>query len=207
MRRASRAPAVRSATAISSRLAGSSMVAGTRQASASAMRRMVPRSTLPERVFGRRGTTTACLKALTGPIRSRTRATTSATISSCERTTPAFSTRKRVRLAPLRSAPVPNRPLPTWRPEHLRCRARGRGRGSAAGTPALARTGASLGGRAPAGRGGTSASRFTPSFDPSDVCLRPETRASVVKRERADPRASATSSRAQAPRLCRGGAQ
>jgi hypothetical protein len=69
-------------------------VAGTVYGSESAMRRKVPRSTLPERVFGSRGTTSACLKAATGPMRSRTSATSSASTSACARATPAFSTAK-----------------------------------------------------------------------------------------------------------------
>ena len=53
---------------------GSSIVAGIVQASPSAIFCIVPRRILPERVFGRRSTITASLKAATGPIRSRTSA-------------------------------------------------------------------------------------------------------------------------------------
>ena len=49
------------------------MVAGTLYGWPSAIFFTVPRRILPERVFGRRGTTVAVLKAATGPIDSRTR--------------------------------------------------------------------------------------------------------------------------------------
>ena len=68
------------------------MVAGMFQDSPSAMLRMVPRSILPERVLGRRSTTAHSLNAATGPMRSRTSATASATMSAGARLTPAFST-------------------------------------------------------------------------------------------------------------------
>jgi hypothetical protein len=55
---------------------------------------IVPRRILPERVFGSRGTTMASLKAATGPILSRTSATSSFSISAAMRVTPAFSTTK-----------------------------------------------------------------------------------------------------------------
>ena len=56
---------------------GSSIVAGTLYSLLSASFFIVPRRILPERVFGRRETTATSLKAATGPIRSRTRATSS----------------------------------------------------------------------------------------------------------------------------------
>ena len=71
-----------SASAISSSAFGSSIVAGVVQASWSAIFFIVPRRILPERVFGRRGTTIAILNAATGPILSRTSVTTSFSISS-----------------------------------------------------------------------------------------------------------------------------
>ena len=55
---------------------------------------MVPRRIFPERVFGRRLTVTTVLKAATGPMRSRTRPTTSRSIVSMSRETPALSTMK-----------------------------------------------------------------------------------------------------------------
>src|SRR6202040_1545570 len=58
------------AAAISGRIAGSSMVAGSRYSSPSAIFFMVPRRILPERVFGSRLTTTATLNDATGPMRS-----------------------------------------------------------------------------------------------------------------------------------------
>ena len=68
------APSPCSASPISSRTIGSSMVAGIDHASPSAIFFMVPRRILPERVLGRRATVMASLKAATGPILSRTRA-------------------------------------------------------------------------------------------------------------------------------------
>ena len=53
------------------------MVAGTLYSTLSAILCMVPRRILPERVLGSRLTTTAVLKAATGPMRSRTIAITS----------------------------------------------------------------------------------------------------------------------------------
>src|SRR5579871_1097384 len=76
----------------SSRAAGSSMVGGTATGSPSAMRRIEARRILPDRVLGRRGTTRASLKAATGPMRSRTNATSSLAISASGRFTPAFRT-------------------------------------------------------------------------------------------------------------------
>ena len=70
-----------SAPPISSRIAGSSIVAGIVQGSPSAIFFMVPRRILPERVFGSRATVMASLKAATGPIFSRTSATHSCSIS------------------------------------------------------------------------------------------------------------------------------
>src|SRR4051794_41943146 len=56
-----------SAAAISSRIAGSSIVAGIDHGSPSAVFFTVPRRILPGRVFGRRTTVIASLKAGTGP--------------------------------------------------------------------------------------------------------------------------------------------
>ena len=70
------------------------MVAGVLYSSPSAIFAMVPRRILPERVLGSRSTTTACLKAATGPMVSRTMRTSSTTISSDGRLTPALSTTK-----------------------------------------------------------------------------------------------------------------
>src|SRR4051812_7574464 len=53
---------------ISSRTAGSSMVAGMVQGSPSAIFFMVPRRILPDRVFGSRATTIASLNDASGPI-------------------------------------------------------------------------------------------------------------------------------------------
>ena len=50
--------------------------------------RIVPRRILPERVLGRRCTTTAVLKLATGPMRSRTSATISAAIRAGDRSAP-----------------------------------------------------------------------------------------------------------------------
>ncbi len=57
------------------------MVGGTGADSPSAIFRIEARRILPERVFGSRCTTRASLNAATGPIRSRTSATSSAAIS------------------------------------------------------------------------------------------------------------------------------
>ena len=66
---------------ISSRILGSSMVAGIDHSSPSAILRIVPRRILPDLVLGRRSTTRTILKAATAPIRSRTKATNSASMS------------------------------------------------------------------------------------------------------------------------------
>src|SRR5207247_336940 len=66
-------PRAFSASPISSRMPGSSMVAGTVYSTPSAMRFTVPLRIFPERVFGRRFTTAAVLKLATGPMPSRTR--------------------------------------------------------------------------------------------------------------------------------------
>jgi Flp pilus assembly protein TadG len=79
---------------ISSRIAGSSMVAGIFQSSPSAIFCMVPRRILPERVLGRRFTVSAILKAATGPISSRTSLTTSFRSPRSDRLTPELSTMK-----------------------------------------------------------------------------------------------------------------
>ena len=63
--------------ALAEGMAGSSMVAGTFTSLPSASFFMVPRRILPERVLGRRLTTATSLKAATGPISSRTLATSS----------------------------------------------------------------------------------------------------------------------------------
>ncbi len=68
-------------TPISSRIAGSSIVAGIVQASPSAIFFIVPRRIFPERVFGSRATMIASLNAATGPIFSRTSTTSSRSIS------------------------------------------------------------------------------------------------------------------------------
>jgi hypothetical protein len=57
-----------SALSISLSITGSSIVAGMVQGSPSAIFFMVPRRTLPERVFGSRATVITSLKAATGPI-------------------------------------------------------------------------------------------------------------------------------------------
>src|SRR5207248_10154595 len=75
---------------ISSRMAGSSMVGGTRTSWPSAIRRIVPRRILPDRVFGNLFTTAAVLKNATGPMRSRTRSTSSRTTCSSGLFTPAL---------------------------------------------------------------------------------------------------------------------
>ena len=58
-------------------IAGSSIVAGGVYARPAAMSRIVARRILPERVFGSRATTRASRKQATGPMRSRTSATSS----------------------------------------------------------------------------------------------------------------------------------
>ena len=78
-------PSVCNAARISSRMAGSSIVAGILKSSPSAILTMVARRILPDRVLGRRLTTSACLKAATGPIWSRTSLTHSALISASGR--------------------------------------------------------------------------------------------------------------------------
>jgi hypothetical protein len=92
---------------ISSRIAGSSMVAGTEYSSPSAMRRIVPRRIFPERVFGSRPTTAAVLNAATGPISLRTSPVTSPTMSSSGRSTPALRTRKPTGSCPFSSSATP----------------------------------------------------------------------------------------------------
>src|SRR6266566_977122 len=96
-----------SATPISSRTAGSSIVAGKFQGSPSAIFFMVPRRILPDRVLGRRVTVMASLNAATGPIRSRTKATISRSIASGGRSTPALSTMKPQGTSPLSSSLTP----------------------------------------------------------------------------------------------------
>src|SRR5665213_997502 len=71
------------------------------------MARIVPRKILPERVFGRRSTTSAALKLATGPMRSRTSATASASISAGARATPALSTRSPSGTWPLSASATP----------------------------------------------------------------------------------------------------
>ena len=61
-------PMVCSASLISSRIAGSSIVAGSLNSAPSAIFTIVARRIFPDRVFGRRSTTKACLNAATGPI-------------------------------------------------------------------------------------------------------------------------------------------
>src|SRR5207247_3584696 len=85
-------PAVANVAVISSRLAGSSIVGGTRYSTPSAIFLIVPRRILPERVFGRRCTTIASRNAATGPIRSRTMPTSSSATAAAGRPTPALKT-------------------------------------------------------------------------------------------------------------------
>ena len=68
---------------------------------------MVPRRILPERVLGRRATVTAILKAATGPILSRTSATSSFSISAGSRVTPDFSTTKPQGCSPFSASLMP----------------------------------------------------------------------------------------------------
>ncbi len=72
------------------------------------MLRIVPRRTLPERVLGSALTATAVLNAATGPMRSRTSATSSAWTSAGSRSTPALSTAKPIGTWPLSSSATPN---------------------------------------------------------------------------------------------------
>src|SRR4029079_16336335 len=97
-----------SASPISSSTLGSSIVAGMVHGSLSAIFLMVPRRILPDRVFGRRPTVIASLKAATGPSLSRTSATTSFSISAGVRVTPAFSTRKPQGTSPLIASLMPS---------------------------------------------------------------------------------------------------
>src|SRR5580698_2495706 len=97
-----------SASLISSSTFGSSIVAGVTQGSRSAIFFIVPRRILPERVFGRRDTTKAILKAATGPILSRTSWTTSVSISCWGRLTPAFRTTNPQGVSPLTSSLTPS---------------------------------------------------------------------------------------------------
>src|SRR5262249_46530588 len=90
-----------SAAPISSRMTGSSMVAGMLHGCSSAIFFMVPRRILPERVFGSRATVMASLNAATGPILSRTSFTISCSISFGGRVTPALSTMKPHGTSPL----------------------------------------------------------------------------------------------------------
>ena len=93
---------------ISFRMAGSSIVGGIRYSTPSAILLIVPRSILPERVFGSRLTTVATLKEATGPIRSRTISISSLTISSYGRRTPALSTTRPNGISPLISSATPS---------------------------------------------------------------------------------------------------
>ena len=67
----------------------------------------VPRSIFPERVFGSRGTIVADLNAATGPIEARTRSTSSGTIASAPRVTPALVTTKPIGTSPLIASATP----------------------------------------------------------------------------------------------------
>jgi hypothetical protein len=71
------------------------------------MRRMEARRILPLRVFGKRLTTRASLKAATGPMRSRTRATSSRVITASSVFTPALSTTRPSGTWPLSSSAAP----------------------------------------------------------------------------------------------------
>ena len=86
---------------------GSSMVEGVVTSLPSAMSRIVRRRIFPERVFGRRSTTTAVLNEATGPIRSRTSWTASATISAAPRSTPALRTSSPTGSCPLSWSAAP----------------------------------------------------------------------------------------------------
>ena len=79
----------------SSSTAGSSIVAGIRHSSPSAILRIVPRRTLPERVFGSAVTMRTSLNDATGPISSRTRATSSAATSAARARRPPSAPRSR----------------------------------------------------------------------------------------------------------------
>ena len=83
------------------------MVAGVAYGRPSAIFFTVPRRILPERVFGRRGTRAAVLNAATGPIEARTRSTSSGTISSAPRVTPALVTTKPTGTSPLTASATP----------------------------------------------------------------------------------------------------
>ncbi len=65
------------------------------------------RSTLPERVFGRRGTTTTVLSAATGPIVARTRAMTSPAIPSGAAPAPSTSVTNAAGTTPLSASGTP----------------------------------------------------------------------------------------------------
>ena len=82
-------------------------MAGTRYSLASAIFLTVPRRIFPDRVFGSRWTTTAVLNAATGPIRSRTIATSSSAITSAGRRTPALRTMSPSGISPLISSATP----------------------------------------------------------------------------------------------------
>ena len=98
---------VNSASVISVRISGSSIVAGIFHSFPSAIARIVPRKTFPDRVFGKRLTTSACLNAATGPIRFLTSVTTSPEISTVERVQPAFNTRKPRGICPFKASATP----------------------------------------------------------------------------------------------------
>ena len=92
---------------ISSSAVGSSMVGGSVQEAPSAIFLIVPRRIFPERVFGNLETDAAVLKKATGPMRSRTRRTSSAHSSLSSRATPALSTTKPTGTSPLSASSTP----------------------------------------------------------------------------------------------------
>src|SRR4051794_18382934 len=92
---------------ISSRIEGSSIVAGAVHGTPSAIFFTVPRTILPERVLGSRFTTIADLNDTTGPICRRTSSTSSATSSARSRSAPALSTTRPSGTSPLRSSTTP----------------------------------------------------------------------------------------------------
>ena len=100
-------PSRPSVSAISSSTLASSIVAGVLHAVPSAIERIVARRIFPERVFGSRSTTATERNAATGPISSRTRAISSASISAAGRSTPAFRITNPTGSCPFSSSATP----------------------------------------------------------------------------------------------------
>ncbi len=76
---------------------------------------MIPLKILPERVFGKRLTTAQDLKAATGPIVERTKATASFAMSSSELSLPSFSTTSPTGSCPFRLSATPKTAVSaTW---------------------------------------------------------------------------------------------